>query len=1175
MITPENIRQVYETFRNNIKVEEDKERSLYSADNIDIWIDSLKEKSIALRRLMRENCELIDNYINPLLRGVEELTSDTAYELARQIIAFDEDGYHDNLLGFEMTRLAAAYFEQNNKPEACIPLWRILGTAYHNMENPEYGVKSIEYYEKINSYADRYFEFKDPKVRKCILLSFYNYTMVKEHWRHTDCATLEAEINQALEFWSREDIVGIEEDADYFDELKTELQYDMYNNKIQHSQTDDDSFSKENPEFIDKAFKAIGKIYRERCMALSNPLSMEEEIYMLYYQCLVYHGDIDDNEFYEKNYEYCNYVCNHEDMKTTSDMKYYDTNYFTVMMHHIPNLIKLCYDPDWVHEGKIQIAHNMFDHILDFIKRLPHNYDDTFVNGDLSLMLSVLTSIDEMSEIINFRTVMDITVYREPSTSIHSNMVKLIALRIFHEIYHIHPELLIGCLDTENLIGVTDHLAEFENYISEGALVHDIGKIEISDIINRQTRKITDFEWNIIKNHPRSGAKLIKDSKYLRRYLPIVLGHHKSYDGKCGYPEDYDNVNQPNRFIVDIIRIADCIDAATDSIGRNYSKAKSFDEVFGELQAGSGTQYNPDIVNVIKESTKIQQDLIDILGKGRERVYYNIYHRYFTEDKEQSLKELEKEREENAIVLDVFGRLAQFIGIINLNNNEAVRIVKNCLNEEDEIAELSYNEFIHDMLIPAISEDNQKYAIRALELIMVIHNLEAGHKSYQVECRCADNDSWMRVNFMPVGDENSNIEQLVIYIEDITTYKKSQEDTKKILVEAYESANAANSAKSEFLSNMSHDIRTPMNAIIGMTRIARENISDETKVQGCLDEIQTASDHLLELINEVLDVSKIDSGRMELSCKNIVLGELLEAIKTITQQQAADKNICFKYDCSSIEADYIYTDDIRLKQIILNLLSNAVKYTDCGGTVELTGRRLKKINNNIYDYLFTVKDNGIGMSKDFMTHLYEPFAREADNYVEKQQGTGLGLRIVKNVVDKMGGTIAAKSEKGHGTTFTVILPFEVSAKMQTDSPAKTEQAGIETTDYSKCNVLIVEDNTINMAIARNIIERTGVNVYEASNGLAALQKIQNNDEFFFNMVFMDIRMPVMDGYEATRQIRNLKTSYTDKLPIVAMTANAFNEDVQKALSAGMNGHIVKPVEPQLVVDAVKKYCGGR
>ncbi len=1175
MITARDIVNVYDIFKKNIKIEEDKERSLYNAEDTEVWIDILRQKSWALRELMRKNTELIGQYIQPLMSGRETLTPETAAELANQVFVFIDEGYHDFLLGFEMGKLVEQYYTRNYDAGILIRIWSVLGTEYHNMENPEYAVRSVEYYHKVIEYADRYFEFKDWVVRKRILLSFYNYTMVKEHWTHTDCDTLEKEINQALEFWSRPDVVALDGDKYNLKELADELKYDMYNNKITRDSDNEEEFIRTNQHFIESGISTIKELYNERCEKIGNPLEMEEEIYITYYHCLFYHGEITRDEYYNKYYEYVDYVCTYDELKDTEELRYYDSNFFTVSMHHVPFIINICYSPQWHRDDKTAIAQKMFQNVLDFVRALPHTYDDAFVNGDLSLLLENLTTIKEMSEILNFRTVMEITINREPSTAIHANMVRRIALRLFSEIYHTKPELLIGCLNTGSLIEVIEHITEFENYLSEGALIHDIGKIEISDIINRQTRMITDFEWKIIKNHPQAGVKMAGQSEYLKRYIPVILGHHKDYNGKGGYPEDYNNVKADNRFLVDIIRIADCLDAATDMIGRNYTEGKSFEEVVTEFVAGRGTKYNPDIVDIITGNDKLKEELTQILTDGREQTYFDIYHRYFIEGKERELMQQQKEQADGATLLKVFGQLSILLGIIDIHKDDEIRIIKDMSAKGAANTVMKYTDFINRAIIPYVYPGDREYVSRALELILIVHNLESGQPVYQSEFRIKlDNTkeyTWVRVNYLPADSTNGDIVQLAVYMEDINSYKQAQEETRQILVEAYKTANSANAAKSDFLSNMSHDIRTPMNAIIGMTRIAQENLADQNKVSDCLREIMTASEHLLELINEVLDVSRIDSGRMELTAKKTTLSQILEPVRTIIQGQADERNHSFICDFGGVENDCVYTDDIRLKQILLNLLSNAVKYTENGGNIEFYVSRGQHIGSSS-NYIFIIRDNGIGMSEEFMTHLYEPFARENSRLVAEQQGTGLGLRIVKNIVDMMGGHINIQSQQNEGTTFVVTLPMQPATADNEQREVGYSRPQTRRTDFTGCNILLVEDNAINMAIAKNLITKSGAKVWEAHNGLEAIDSINSHPDGFYDMVFMDIRMPVMDGYEATSQIRQLGSTYAKVLPIVAMTANAFAEDVQKAMEAGMNEHVVKPIDPKIVMEVMERFC---
>lgn len=376
---------------------------------------------------------------------------------------------------------------------------------------------------------------------------------------------------------------------------------------------------------------------------------------------------------------------------------------------------------------------------------------------------------------------------------------------------------------------------------------------------------------------------------------------------------------------------------------------------------------------------------------------------------------------------------------------------------------------------------------------------------------------------------------------------------KRELTEALTMAQQANRAKTVFLNNMSHDIRTPMNAIIGFTRLAGKNLDDKEKTAGCLSKIDKASNHLLSLINDILDMSRIESGKVTLSEKPESLSDILESFENILISGADAKNLDFSVDFSDIQNDFIICDALRLNQILLNVASNAIKYTPDGGKVSVcVSRKMQHGSKTIYE--FRIKDNGIGMSPEFRKILFDPFTRAENSAVSTAQGTGLGMAITKKLVDMMSGTIDCRSEENAGTEFIIELPFE-----KTDAPLDAQSCEHSAPcRFDGKKVLIVEDNKLNREIAVELLQSIGFSIDTADDGKAAVEKLGQSD-YFCDLVLMDIQMPYMNGYEATRHIRKLKNRKNVSVPIVAMTANAFEEDKKFAISAGMNGHIAKPI----------------
>lgn len=396
--------------------------------------------------------------------------------------------------------------------------------------------------------------------------------------------------------------------------------------------------------------------------------------------------------------------------------------------------------------------------------------------------------------------------------------------------------------------------------------------------------------------------------------------------------------------------------------------------------------------------------------------------------------------------------------------------------------------------------------------------------------------------------------------------KKREEASRSALREAYDLAQSANKAKSDFLSKMSHDIRTPLNAVIGMTELARMHMDNKEKLMYDLDQIGISSQLLLSLVNEVLDMSKIESGKFELNNSNMNLRELLEEVINLMRNQAEEKKQTFHISMNELEHEQVIGDYARISQIFMNILSNACKYTPEGGEIFISASELPSGNSRLGRYRFIFRDTGIGMSEDFLQHIFEPFSRANDSRISKISGTGLGMGITKNLVQMMGGEIRVESRIGEGSCFTVVLGLKLQEKKAEEVP----ELKIQDVDCRGIHILLAEDNALNREIAENLLKATGADVDTAENGKEALEMFQASQPGYYQIIFMDIQMPVMNGYEAVEAIRSLDRADASEVVIAAMTANAFAEDVIKSLQAGMNEHLAKPIQPGRMAEVLAK-----
>ena len=406
----------------------------------------------------------------------------------------------------------------------------------------------------------------------------------------------------------------------------------------------------------------------------------------------------------------------------------------------------------------------------------------------------------------------------------------------------------------------------------------------------------------------------------------------------------------------------------------------------------------------------------------------------------------------------------------------------------------------------------------------------------------------------------------ILSIHDITTDEQMKESLRTSVL----AAQNASRVKSDFLSRMSHEIRTPMNAVVGMAQIAQTRLDDPERVADCLKKILASSMHLLGLINDILDISKIESQKMSLSESWFNLDMLLESVADIISVQAAAKNQSFEIN-NTAGAVELFTDRVRLSQVLMNLLNNSVKYTPEGGKISLTVERAPSRARYYCLLRLLVRDNGIGMSEAFQKKLFTPFEREDDQAVHAQTGTGLGMAIVQNMVSLMGGSIRVESKKGAGTTFFVDVELKYKAAGPTVASDPQEP---ENCDLTGVSILLAEDNELNREISKEFLARVNAHVDCAVDGVDAFEKFRDSEVGQYHLILMDMQMPRWDGLEATRHIRGLDRPDAKTIPIIAVTANAFFEDEQQCLEAGMNDHAAKPLDIQEFYRKVKKYLYG-
>lgn len=409
----------------------------------------------------------------------------------------------------------------------------------------------------------------------------------------------------------------------------------------------------------------------------------------------------------------------------------------------------------------------------------------------------------------------------------------------------------------------------------------------------------------------------------------------------------------------------------------------------------------------------------------------------------------------------------------------------------------------------------------------------------------------------------------IILLQDTSQMHAREEQEHARLQAAFDEMQTANRAKTNFLNRMSHDIRTPLNGIIGLLKIDESHFDNKELILENHKKMNIAAEHLLSLINDVLQMSKLEEGQIGLTHEFICLGDLTRDIVSIIIARAVEAGVEWDYEKgkSEIPYPYIYGSPLHLRQIFLNIYGNCIKYNRPGGKVSTIVEAVDE-HDGICTYRWTISDTGIGMSQEFLDHIFDPFAQEKTDARSVYRGTGLGMTIVNGLIEQMNGSIEVTSEVGVGSTFVITIPFEIAPPPE-KLPVKEEP---ENADIHGFNLLVAEDNDLNAKIAEMLLTDAGAKVTLVKDGKQALDMFETNEPGTFDAILMDIMMPVMDGLTATREIRAITRTDAKQIPIIAMTANAFEEDAKKCLAAGMNAHIAKPFEIEKVKSAIVQYC---
>lgn len=1237
MVTAKNIEEFFRKYKANLRRERQLNNELFRAEDQEVFIEDLRNKNKVLRSLFIENEAMLNLYLRPFLGKESSLTEELAETFLKELAAMNEEEDGDLLICIRMAERLQQFFKEKDNWENWLYITHMLGSFYSRQDEAEDAEKSLSYFDLERQEFSHYADIEEWEIRKRILFSYYNYCIVMVNGRtvlEKNMSRYEKEeyqqriieeTDRALAVYDDETVRGMDGGKYDLDNLKEELMHDVYGNWICGCDTKDDM----SPEMFERSHQVLKALYDEAYEETKgNIFDIKDEIYCNYQKSCYYRGEISLEEYIDRSLTYFDYVLEHESLHV-EEPDFFCQRYFQVNIYQIPNLTCTAElkDNPVLFEKLKEYALPRFK---AFVEQLPRYARIQLVDIPLKdSLVSLITTFG--TEAVDIHYYLNILCNRDESTVLHITIVKRLALTLLQKILEKKPVLLVGTLKTKNMLEVLEKKDTYEELITYAALLYDIGKYDCIDIINMQNRRLEDTERREIHEHPRRGYETLQKVKASESICEITLGHHKSYDGKTGYPEDYDNTAATNRFLIDMFRICDCMAAATDSIGRIYNKTKTMQEFTEELAYGAGHQYNPDIVALIRDDKDLYAELSYICGAGRIALAYEAYNDFVssrvreaeasegqnaygqtatgqsgngqagdgqtgdrqlremqtmggTADRFHSeggtmdiLADMQELSKAQSQVLKSLAKSALLIARVNLNNDK-LQFIHNSQSPLLAGAKPgSFREFIskygQEMLHP---DDYVKFKrLSSYGVFQDYLYTSDGNLEMEVRAKKDGDWNWLRVQWM-VAEERNGVPQIVVLcITDIDSTKKKQEQIQAAMELASKQAEQANRAKSEFMSSMSHDIRTPMNIILGMTQIAERHAEDPDKVRECLFKIEQTSEHLLRIINEVLDMSKIESGKMILNEKPISLRALIMNILVITQAEVEKKQLTCTVDVDGIPEELVYGDAVHIQEILMNLISNAIKYTPNGRWVSFVAEKTDEVIGGYHTYRFLIEDGGIGMSKEFMAKLFQPFAREMQPGTEKIEGTGLGLSITRAMVEMMQGAINVESTVGEGTSFEVLLRFRIAEGEEKKTEyRKAPSPDIYKKEFAGRRILLTDDNALNREIFIELVGETGVNIEEAENGKEAVDMIFAKDEGYYDMVFMDIQMPVMNGYDAAKEIRRREAEeHRGRIPMLALTADAFVEDSDKAARAGMDGHISKPVNFTQLYQTMEHWFG--
>jgi len=630
------------------------------------------------------------------------------------------------------------------------------------------------------------------------------------------------------------------------------------------------------------------------------------------------------------------------------------------------------------------------------------------------------------------------------------------------------------------------------------------------------------------------------------------------------YLKDCDFYNCEYRGVTSGWSRATIFAAQRDQEGKVTKVVYTLEMIHEQKEAEIALQEANESLTQLSEEQEAQIEEIQALNNELEENQAQLEE--LTAEQESQIEEIQTlNLQMNAQMNIIKGTSKAFLAIYHVNLSDYSFIELNALQHVQAVindkgyAVKAFEQMLQYLVVPEYREMMQSFT----DLKTLSQRLN--DKSW-ISCKYLGTTGWKEAIFIAEDrDSNGDCKSVIWAVRDIDEYRKKEIEYENELKKTSEQAEAANKAKTSFLFNMSHDIRTPMNAIIGFTNLLRKHQEEPEKRKDYLEKIEKSSSVLLSIINNVLEMARIEKGTIELVQQPLVAEEVNDVIFTSFQEMMKDKGLIFT--CTTkVEHHCVYIDPTKLREIMFNLLSNAYKYTE-KGSVSMTLNEIPSNREGYAMYQTTITDTGVGMSEDFLPHLFDEFSRENNTTDNKIEGTGLGMPIVKRLVDLMEGTIEVKSQKGVGTTFVVTLPHKIAEETVT---VEKRVSDIDPTKLVGKRILLAEDNDLNAEIAMEILGEFGFLLERAEDGKHAVEMLQQAEIGYYDVILMDIQMPNLNGYEATLAIRQLSDKEKANIPIIAMTANAFEEDSRHAIEVGMNGHLSKPIDVNELVKTISQ-----